>query len=131
MTKTKINFLKNNIIIFFLIISLLHGLKFFEGIFIILNNNYPDRMVKYSGFCENEGYGFIKDVYQNFKKVKNINVINYNNAPPVQGYFYDTAQSYDKNSIILIGASQIVINDYIKENFLVIKKIDNCYYLEK
>ena len=40
-------------------------------------------MIKYSGYCENEGYGYFKYIKNEFKVDDNIKVKNFNNPAPI------------------------------------------------
>ena len=60
--KNKLNIKKIYILcIFFLILSFY---KTFLNTYIILKNDYNLRIEKNAGYCENQGYGFLKYIYQ-------------------------------------------------------------------
>jgi hypothetical protein len=61
-------------------------------------------MIKSMGFCEMEGYGFVKYIHQKYKAPKNIEVRNFSDKfPPIHSYFFDTQKKLDKNYIILVN----------------------------
>jgi hypothetical protein len=102
-------FVKFNKKIFYIIFILfiLHYNNFFLNIFIIFKNPYEQRMIETSGFCEMEGYGFVKYIHQKYNVPKNIEVINFSEKfPPIHSYFFDTQKKLDKNHIILISAKR-------------------------
>ena len=88
-------------------------------------------MIKYSGYCENEGYGYYEYIVNNFKINENFKVRNFNNQPPVDGYIYDIKKKIDKNKIVLIGAKKINLQNFLDEGFVVSHSLNDCYYITK
>jgi hypothetical protein len=126
----KIN--KNFFFILF-ILFVLHYLNFFLNIFIVYKNNYTERMIKSSGFCDGEGYGFIKNMLQKHKILENIEVINFSVIyPQIYGYFYDIKKKFDPKYIILINAQNKNLENFKNQRFSVIDNQNNsCYLLKK
>ena len=46
-----------------LLIFIFYIFSAFENTYVILKNNYESRVLKYSGYCEKQGYGFIKKIF--------------------------------------------------------------------
>tara|TARA_A100001035_G_C27611178_1_gene420982 strand:- start:293 stop:559 length:267 start_codon:yes stop_codon:yes gene_type:complete len=88
-------------------------------------------MIKYSGYCENEGYGYFKYIKNEFKIEDNIKVKNFNNQPPIDGYFYNIKKENNFNKIILIGAKKINLQQYLDQGFDIDHSLNNCYYITR
>ena len=71
------------------------------GTYILLRNNYEQRMQKNAGFCDKQGYGFIQFIdkkYRN-KNKDNIPVLSFADSPDAAGYFFDTKKNISKRYI--------------------------------
>jgi hypothetical protein len=105
--------------------------KGFVNFYIIINNNYEQRMVKYGGICNNYGYGFAKYINDKYKFDYNIPVKNFNDAPSPQAYFYNVNKKVSKNYLILINASDKDLSTYLlKNNYKILEKNENCYLIK-
>ena len=126
----KIN--KNIFFILFILFALSY-LNFFLNIFIVYKNNYTERMIKSSGFCEREGYGFIKDMIQKHRIPDNPEVINFsNNYPQVYGYFFDIKKKSNSKYIIIINAENNNLEYFKAQGFVIMEnRSNNCYLLKK
>jgi len=124
--------IKKKIIFFLIILFTLVIYNTFLNSYIIINNNYLSRMIKYGGFCEPQGYGFLEFIYKKYKLNFNLEVKNFKNMPPISGYFYNLNRSTNKNYIVLIGISEQEFNiDYNNKKYHIIEKKDNCYFVKK
>jgi hypothetical protein len=125
--------INKNIFFILFILFALNYLNFFLNIFIIYKNSYTERMIKSSGFCEREGYGFIKDMIRKHKIPDNPEVRNFSNIyPQVYGYFFDIKKKYNSKYIILINAENINLEYFKKKGFVIMdNKNNNCYLLKK
>ena len=108
----------------------------FVNSYIILRNNYENRMLSYAGFCDKQGYGFVKYINQKYKIVlkSNINVKNgslQQAYPPATGYFYDIKYPITDNNLVLINADLNDIKIFFKNDYKVIEKSNNCYFAIK
>jgi len=99
---------------------------------IILNPDYDARLIKSHGYCDREGYGFVKKMYDKYNFSKNIKIINFesNLYPDVSGFFYKKNLTYSDDKLILLNLSDkkylLDFKDYkITENY------KSCYLLEK
>ena len=86
-------FFKKNYFLFLLFFFTLHQFQFFTNFFIILKNDYTTRMIKYSGYCENEGYGYIKFIKEKFKINENFLILSVDDIKI-------SKQKIDKNDIL-------------------------------
>jgi hypothetical protein len=120
--------LKKYIYYFSLLIFCIFIFKGFVNFYIILNNNYDQRMLKYGGFCNNYGYGFVKYINEKYKFNYNIAVKNFNDAPSPYAYFYNINKNLSKKYLILINASDNDLNPYLlRNNYAILEKIEKCY----
>jgi hypothetical protein len=120
--------IKKYIYFFSLLIFCIFIFKGFVNFYIILNNNYDQRMLKYGGFCNNYGYGFVKYINEKYKFNYNIAVKNFNDAPSPYAYFYNINKNLSKKYLILINASDNDLNPYLlRNNYAILEKIEKCY----
>lgn len=120
--------IKKYIYFFSLLIFCIFILKGFVNFYIILNNNYDQRMLKYGGFCNNYGYGFVKYINEKYKFNYNIAVKNFNDAPSPYAYFYNINKNLSKKYLIVINASDKDLNPYLlRNNYAILEKIEKCY----
>jgi hypothetical protein len=134
----KINYFRNFLskkkiyyIIFFIFV-----VQFYDGFlntYILLRSNYEERMLKYAGYCDKQGYGFIKFINQKYKNLidSNIPVISFLDSPTAAGYFYDTNKKNSDNHLIIISASEEDLKKINFQNYYVINQQFNCYFLKK
>jgi hypothetical protein len=127
----KKNNLKNNIYFIFLIIFSFSIFDVFLNSYIILNSSYQQRMIKYGGFCEYHGYGFVRYINEKYKLDFNVTTKNSNDYPPVQGYFYDIKKKSNNSYLILINYSDEIFVSFMKDRkFKILEKKDNCYFVK-
>lgn len=120
--------IKKYIYFFSLLIFCIFIFKGFVNFYIILNNNYDRRMLKYGGFCNNYGYGFVKYINEKYKFNYNIAVKNFNDAPSPYAYFYNINKDLSKKYLILINASDNDLNPYLlRNNYAILEKKEKCY----
>lgn len=120
--------IKKYIYFFSLLIFCIFIFKGFVNFYIILNNNYDQRMLKYGGFCNNYGYGFVKYINEKYKFNYNIAVKNFNDAPSPYAYFYNINKNLSKKYLILINASDNDLSPYLlRNNYAILEKIEKCY----
>jgi len=103
------------------------------GTYILLNYNYEQRMQKNAGFCEKQGFGFIKFINQKYKKIikDNIPVLSFADFPDAAAYFYDTKKNISKKYLILLSIpEERLYKEYIK-NYKVLEKRSDCYLVKK
>lgn len=77
--KIKLTNLNNNFIISFLLVfAFAINYNFFENIYIIFHNNYEARMQNQYGYCDKNGYGFLKKIQKTYDLKNNSKIINSN-----------------------------------------------------
>lgn len=121
------------IVIFIFTIFIYDG---FLNTYIILINNYESRILRYAGFCDKQGYGFVKFINEKYKQklVSNINVKSgslQEAYPPAFGYFYDIKYPITGNNLALINADLEDLKIFYKNDYKIIEKINNCYFAVK
>jgi len=128
----KLFLLKKNIYYLALIIFFLFVYNFFLNIYIVVKNNYESRMIKYGGYCDFQGYGFVRSIYKNYQLNENFTITNFRDYPSSAGYFYRINNNNNSNYEILINISdENFIKLYKKNKFTVLEKKENCYFIKK
>jgi hypothetical protein len=120
---------KNQVALFLIIISTFFINNAFVNSYIIIKNNYENRMLKYGGYCEPEGYGFIKFLYKKYNIQFNLDIINYNDTPPFQGYFYRFDRINNPNYLFLIGITDKDFSNIYRSKYKILEKSETCYFL--
>ena len=88
-------------------------------------------MIKSGGYCDGYGYGFVDHIHKKYKFDKNITVKNYGDFPSVEGYFYDIKKIVTNEYSILINVTDnILATHYLKKNYSILEKIDQCYLVK-
>ena len=70
---------------FYFFVCLIFVVQFYDGflnIYIILKNNYEERMIRHGGYCEKQAYGFTYHInkkynYTNYSKLHMLSAYNY------------------------------------------------------
>lgn len=122
----------NKFYLIILLIFIFYIFSAFLNTYIILKNNYESRLVKSSGYCEKQGYGFIKKIFFTFSDL-NLNLQVYNNSdfPSAIGYFYDFKKNYNEDFLILLNYDEKNLIKFTKKNFSKIYQEHKCYLLKK
>ena len=122
--------MKKKYIYFVILFIFVIFFKFFENVYIVFKNNHEARLISNYGFCDKSSYGFIKYIDKKYNFIKNIEIINDEIHPSSQSFIYKPKVSYYKDNLILLNYddrdSKINIEEYT-----IIEKIKNCYYLKK
>ena len=134
--KKKENFIVIVIILIFLITN-----NFFYNFYYILKTNVSDRMIYHYGYCQKNGYGFVKYINKKYKLKKNIKIYNSIEYPVSDWFFYKPNTEYYKKKIILLnynnlstnqkGISKVNLNNKYNGNFKILEKVENCFFMEK
>lgn len=104
----------------------------FENTYIVLRNSHDSRLLKNSGDCEKQGYGFIKKVFDKFPNINpNLEVHNFSGFPSAIGYFYDYQKKSNDNFIILLNFEEENLSKYTEKKFIKVYKENKCYLLKK
>ena len=126
--RTKIFKFKNLTFLLLIIFFTVH-FKFFENTYIILKSDYDQRLTQNYGYCEKNSYGFIKYIEKKYQLKKNINIFNDESYPRSDVFIYKPKKEFLKNQIILINYNE-KDSSIDMEEYNVIEKFKNCYYLE-
>ena len=127
----KINVI-NKMYLIILLIFIFYTFGAFENTYEILKNKHVSRILKYSGYCEKQGYGFIKKILDTFADVKpNLTVHNNSDFPSAIGYFYDFRQNYDDKFLILLNFEEKNLVTFFEKNFSKVYQEGKCYLLKK
>lgn len=138
---------KNLIILYiFLIILLLQHFKIPYNIYSILKRPIDERMIRAYGYCNKEGYGYVKYILENHNKdkKKSPRIVNINQTPEI--YHLLNLKNINDNSIIIVNfietKTKKILNSKIKKqsfsndlinlkNYQLIHRYGNCYYFKK
>ena len=122
---------KNLIIYFILLVFISLYFKFFENFYILLKYNYETRLTSNYGYCEKNSYGFIKYIDKKYKLIKNIHIFNDDRSFPYsEAFIHKPKKEYDENYLIILNYNEQ--NSRINlENFEIIEKFKNCFFLKK
>jgi len=122
----------NKVYLFILLIFIFYLFSAFENTYIILKNNYESRLLKSAGYCEKQGYGFIKKIFFTFPNLNpNLQVHNNSDFPNAIGYFYDFQKNYNEDFLILLNFDESDLIKFTKKNFSKIYQEHKCYLLKK
>jgi hypothetical protein len=118
-------------VIFFIFILFVYDA--FTNSYILLRNNYQNRMLQYAGYCDKQAYGFIKFTNDKYKKLinLNINVLSFANYATAEAYFFDTSKPRSEDYLILISPLEVDLNKIYLKKYKIIDKQFNCYFLKK
>lgn len=117
-------------IIFYIVVLFVYDS--FTNTYIVTRENYHHRLIKNTGYCNNLGYGFYEFIFTNYSsKQNNITALNFNNMPSPSSYFFDYKKKGSINEIILIGAKNNQLSEYLEGGFKIVYSHTNCFYLKK
>lgn len=95
--KIRDNFLLLNLI---LIIFFIYN-DTFTNTYIILKKNYQKRLVEYYGFCNKQGYGFLKKYNKKYNLKNHSKIINHDNRYPSTGWMIQQFEQPQKFKYIV------------------------------
>ncbi len=109
---------QNNKIILVLlsILFVLIFFKTFHNVYIIQRNDYTTRLTNNYGYCDKQGYGFVRSIIIKYKIKDNIHIINnFNNLGAIDALFYSFNKAYNEDYLILLNYksndSSIIFNN--------------------
>jgi len=110
----------NNLIGLLLLISILLiffvNLNIFKKSYIILKSNTFDRLIERYGYCNGEGFGFIKFIQNKYDLKQNPIIINYAIYPSPYWMLENTKIQFNNNQIILINYPNSYTLNFKKKN---------------
>ena len=136
---------KKYLFLILLIILISHNSRFFHNIYMLTKYSSEERMELSYGYCENESFGFIKNINKKYNIKKNFLILNdnpdftFNNS---NWFFYKIGKKVSDENIILINNKNSLVflnNNYVNiqfrnktyKNYKIISGFNNCYYLKK
>ena len=85
---------KNNLVLSTIIVALLFiiliKVNFWRQLYSLISNNHHTRMIKTFGMCNNDSYGFLKYIEQNYELTENPLIINQKVLPNSLWAIYDS-----------------------------------------
>ena len=132
---------KENFIVIIILLVFLITNNFFYNFYYIIKTNISGRMIYHYGYCQKNGFGFIKYINRKYKLEKNIKIYNFAEYPPSGWFFYKPNTEYYKKKILLLnynnlsvnenGISKVNFKNEYKGNFKILEKVENCFFMEK
>ena len=133
------------IILIIIIIVFSEFYKIPYNTYLLIKRPFEERMIRNYGYCDKEGYGYIKYIIQNYNVGNNLTIINKNPTPGINSLF--NLRSDNKNKkIVLINYKENkeknIFDKKIKQfwfhenyidisKFKIVHRYGNCYYLTK
>ena len=110
----------NTILLLFLLIQS----NFFLNVYTLINHPFKDRMITNYGYCDNQGYGFIKKFNKKYNLSNNSKIINKHNLPSSYWFIDQFQEIKDYEYLIYINSKELILNDNIVEQDF------NCYIIK-
>ena len=130
--KKKIN--HNNIIIIILsILPFLIFFKTFHNVYVINRNDYETRLTNNYGYCDKQGYGFVRSAINKNKIKDNIRIINNSNDfAAIDSLFYNFDKIYDEYYLILLKHNDKSLGILKNPKYQILDSYENkCFLIKK
>ncbi len=134
------------IVLFILFVVFFDFFKIPYNSYLLVKRPYEERMISSYGYCEKEGYGYIKFIINKYNlNNQDLTIINKNPTPTIYGLL-SLKQSKNIDKVILINFQENSETKIIKQkiktiwfsekyidlsNFKLIHRYGNCFYLQK
>jgi len=125
------------ILILLSILFILIFFKAFHNVYIILRVDYTARLTNNYGYCDKQGYGFVRSTIIKNGIKDNINIINnLNGFAQINSLFYKFNKSYNKNYLILLNYNNNNNNNSVitlnNSKYEILDSYENkCFLLKK
>ena len=123
------NIFKTTIIITLFLITIKQT-DFLKKTYFTLTRSYDYRLVNSYEFCGKESIGFLDYIKTNFNINYKLPIINYTDSPNSSWYF-DNLKKKNTNKIIFLNYNKDTNSSKDLEDYKIIYKHNDCYYLEK
>jgi hypothetical protein len=117
------------IFIFILSIFLMQFNNFFLNTYVIFNKKYQERLISVYGYCDKQGYGFIKSINDELNLSNNVKIINYDLKYP-SSYIFVNQFHEIKDYQYLILLNYYETND-LNKDFKKLKSYESCRLYKK
>jgi hypothetical protein len=101
---------KNNLVLSTIIAALLFivliKVNFWRQLYSLISNNHHTRMIKTFGMCNNDSYGFLKYIEQNYELTENPLIINQKVLPNSLWAIYDSRKKNSNSPKIFLNYQQ-------------------------
>lgn len=124
----------NNIIVIFLsILSFLIFFKTFHNVYVINRNDYETRLTNNYGYCDKQGYGFVRSIINKHKIKDNIRIINNSNDfAAIDSLFYNFDKIYDEYYLILLNHNNKSLGILKNPKYQILDSYENkCFLIKK
>ena len=136
MTKSK----KNSFFIFLTLIIFFIINNFFYNFYYTFKQKYHDRMTYHYGYCSMSGYGFVNYIYEKYQIEENLEIINYEEYPNSEWFFYNPNKKILANKLIILNFKNLksLSDQNLRSNkikigvnyYKIIENKESCFYLE-
>ena len=136
---------KKFILIILITIVFLEFYKIPYNTYLLIKRPFEERMIINYGYCDKEGYGYIKYIISKYDIDNNLTIINKNPSPDVYGLLNLKADK-ENNKIVLINFPETITENIFDQkikkywfskdhinisNLKLFHQNGNCYYLSK
>tara|TARA_Y100000389_G_C17308068_1_gene436478 strand:- start:417 stop:704 length:288 start_codon:yes stop_codon:yes gene_type:complete len=95
-----------------------------------MNSKYEERLNSIYGYCFPQGYGFIREIEQEYN-LKNIKTLNFEDFAESDFFLNDPRKKELKNYLILINYDPIKHKNYLLDDYKVVAHKQKCFLLKK
>ena len=124
----------NNIIIIIRsILPFLIFFKTFHNVYVINRNDYETRLTNNYGYCDKQGYGFVRSAINKNKIKDNIRIINNSNDfAAIDSLFYNFDKIYDEYYLILLNHNDKSLGILKNPKYQILDSYENkCFLIKK
>lgn len=103
--------------------------NFFLNTYVVFQKKYQERMVTAYGYCDKQGYGFIKSINDEFNIFNNVKILNYDLKYPSSYMFINQFHEIkDYQYLILLNYYE---TDGLNKDFIIVKSYETCRFYKK
>jgi hypothetical protein len=103
--------------------------NFFLNTYVVFKKKYQERMLSVYGYCDKQGYGFIKSINDEFNIFNNVKIINYDLKYPSSYMFINQFHEIkDYQYLILLNYYE---TDDLNKDFKKVKSYKACRFYKK
>ena len=125
-------FIKKNFYYILILFFVTINFNSLEKFYLIYLNDYNERLALAYGYCDKEGYGFVKKNLDDRIIKSNFKIENKDDFPSIKGFFYKFNNNIvNETYIFLINQKKTDMSKNYLENYRILKNEGNCYLLKK
>ena len=107
--------------------------KTFHNVYVINRNDYETRLTNNYGYCDKQGYGFVRSSINKNKIKDNIRIINNSNDfAAIDSLFYNFDKIYDEYYLILLNHNDKSLGILKNPKYQILDSYENkCFLIKK